>query len=255
MNNRNILFIIVIIFALLAFTDYCLATELDTLKADFLKGNYRRVIFEGQAQMKKFNFSSSHELSYILGLSYLKEGNLTAAEESFKRVIKDAKGELNTQASLGLADTYLIGGQLQDAEDIYSRIIADQPNTNLKAAMLYRQGLAEFKKGNNSRGNEYLLKLKKDFPLSPELKLATSIPRIYSTLRETQEYSVQVGFFTSNKNADSFNAELLVRGFPAYLEQANNGWRVKVGRFKSVREAMDLASKLSQEGFPTKVCP
>lgn len=253
MGKKNILFIIVL--SLLFFPGYSLAAELNTLKANFLQGNYRRVIFEGQTQIKKFNFNSSPDLSYILGLSYLKEGNLAAAEESFKRVIKDARGELNTQAKLGLADTYLIGGQLQEAEDIYNGILVEQPNTNLKAAILYRQSRVEFKKGNNSQGNAYLFRLKRDFPLSPELKLSTGIPRVYPSSRNGQEYSVQVGFFTNSENANSFKSKLLAHNFPAYLEQASNGWRVKVGRFKSEEEAVDLESKLSQEGFPTKICP
>ncbi|MEI6831777.1 MAG: SPOR domain-containing protein [Candidatus Omnitrophota bacterium] len=253
MNKKNLLSIIV--FVLFSFPSFCSAAELNTIKADFLAGNYRRVIFEGQVKIKKFNFDSSLELNYILGLSYLKEGNLVAAEESFKRVIKDARGQLNTQGRLGLADTYLIGGQLQDAEDIYNEIIIDQANTSLKAAVLYRQSQLEFKKGDNSKGNEYLLKLKKDFPLSPELKLSSGIPRVYSSSQKNKEYSVQVGFFTNSQNANSFKSKLLDRDFPAYLEQVNNGWRVKVGRFKSVQEAIDLESKLSQEGFPTKICP
>ncbi len=253
MSKKNILCIIVFIF--LSLPCYCLPSELDTLKVNFLQGNYQRVIFEGQNQIKKFNFNSSDELSYILGLSYLKIGNLTAAEESFNRVIKNTRGQLNTQAKLGLADTYLIGGKLQEAEDLYNKIITEKPNTSLKAAILYRQSLAGFKKGNNSQGNEYLFKLKKAFPLSPELKLNTGIPRVYAFSPDGQEYSVQVGFFTNRENANSFKSKLSARNFPAYLEQANGGWRVKVGRLKSVQEAVDLESKLSQEGFPTKICP
>ena len=251
MSKKNILFF----FILLSFPSYCLASELDTLKTDFLQGNYRRVIFEGQALMKESNFNGSDELNYMLGLSYLKIGNLAAAQESFNRVLKDARGQLNTQARLGLADTYLIGGKLQDAEDIYNKIITDQPNTNLKAAIIYRQSLAGFKKGNNAQGNEYLYKLKKDFPFCPELKSNTGIPRVYASSQETQEYSVQVGFFTNSENANSFKSKLLARGFSAYLEQVSGGWRVKVGRFKSAQDAVDLENKLSKEGFPTKVCP
>lgn len=252
-GKKNILGILV--FILLAFPAYLGAAGLDSLKVDFLQGNYHRVIFEGENQISKFNFNSSDELSYILGLSYLKTGNLKSAEESFKRVIKDARGTLNTQAKLGLADTYLINGQLQEAADIYNAILAEQPNTKFKAAILYRQSLAEFKKGNNSQGNEYLSKLKNDFPLSSELSLTMNIPRSYSVLPKNQEYSVQVGFFTNKENADGFKSKLLDRDFPAYTEQASNGWRVKVGRFKNEQEAVDLERKLSQDGFPTKICP
>ncbi|MFH1190771.1 MAG: SPOR domain-containing protein [Candidatus Omnitrophota bacterium] len=253
MLKKSILFFFVLIS--LFFSGYCLASELDLLKADFLRGNYRRVIFEGQSQMNKFNFKGGDELSYLVGLSYLKLGDLAAAEESFKRVLKDAQGQLITQARLGLADTYLIGGQLLDAEDNYNKIIIDQPDTHLKAAILYRQSWIGFKKGNNAQGNEYLSKLKKDFPACPELKSTLDILQVYPTLMEDQEYSVQVGFFANQENADNFTSKLSSRGFPAYLEQAGSGWRVKVGRFKHEQEAIDLESKLAQEGFLTKVCP
>lgn len=253
MSKKNILFFLVFVVCFSA--SYCLAAELDSIKTDYLEGNYRRVIFEGNAMMQKFNFSSLSELSYILGLSNLKIGNLVAAEESFKRVIKNAQGELNAQARMGLADTYLIGGQFQDAEDIYNKIIIDQPNTSLKAAILYRQSLAGFKKGNNSQGNDYLSKLKKDFPFCSELKLSGGIPRVNFSATENQEYSVQVGFFTNHENASSFRSKLLTQGYPAYLEQISNGWRVKVGNFKNKQDAVNLENKLSGEGFPTKVCP
>ena len=66
---------------------------------------------------------------------------------------------------------------------------------------------------------------------------------------------MQVGFFANNENADSLKDKLLNKGYPAYVERLGAGSRVRVGRFKARREALDLGNKLSKEGFPTKVTP
>ena len=233
----------------------CWPADLDRMKADFLRGNYRRVIFEGLAQLDRIDIRASDELNYILGLSYLKENNLGQAQESFKRALKNPSGKFRTQATLGLADTYLIAGQYQEAEDIYNKLLNEEPDTGLKAALLYRLSQSGFKKGDNRQGNEYLFKLKKDFPLSPELKLTSGIPRIEVSLKDAGEYCVQAGFFANTVNANNLKERLCVLGFPAYVEAAAGGYRVRAGRFKARDEAVDLESKLSKEGFPTKLCP
>jgi tetratricopeptide (TPR) repeat protein len=160
---------------------------------------------------------------------------------------------------LGLADAYLMAGRFQEARDIYIKLITDDPNSSQKAAVLHRLSQLEFKKGNTREGNDYLSKLKRDFPLSPELRLDKGLPLIIappvSLLKDTGEYSVQVGFFTSSDNANNFKNKLLAENYPAYLEDSGTGYRVKVGRFKSQKEALDLESKLSKEGFQTKACP
>ena len=231
------------------------AAELDGLKADFLQGNYRRVIFEGQGQVGSRNIQGADELNYLLGLSYLKEANLTLAQDCFQRILENASSKFRVEATLGLADTYLMVGQFQDADNIYRKLIEDNPNISLKAAILYRLSQSGFKQGNNSEGNEYLLKLKKDFPLSSELKLTRGIPQVKSVAQGRDVYSVQVGFFSNRENANNFKAKLLIKGYPAYVEESSGGCRVRVGRFKTEREALDLGSKLSQEGFSIKICP
>jgi len=236
----------------------CWAADLDALKVDFLQGNYRRVIFEGQAQVDRINIGATDELNYILGLSYLKEGELDLAQGSFRRILNNQKSKFKDQATLGLADTFLIAGQFQEAEEIYNKLITDQPNSSQKAAVLYRLSRLEFKRGNNQRGNDYLSKLKRDFPLSPELRSSSALEIINrmpdAVVKKTGEYSVQVGFFSNYSNASKFRDKLLAKDFPAYIENSAGGYRVRVGKFKAQKEALDLESKLSQEGFQTKVC-
>lgn len=258
MKRNNLFFAFLIFFIIPVIAQ---AADLDSLKADFLQGNYRRVIFEAQDQLGKTNISGAEELNYILGLSYLKEGKLEQAQECFKRILSTSSGKFKAPANLGLADAYLMAGRFQEARDIYDELIVDDSNSSQKAAVLYRLSQLEFKKGNIQQGNNYLSKLKRDFPLSPELRLDKGLPLItpitppVSPLKDTGEYSVQVGFFTNSSNANNLKNKLLAGNYPAYLEDSGGGYRVKVGRFKSRKEALDLESKLSKEGFQTKICP
>jgi len=234
---------------------FCWAAGLDTLKMDFLQGNYRRVIFEGQPQVERMHPANADELNYILGLSYLKESKLGLAGDCFRRILNNPGSKFKEVASLALADTYLVAGQFQQAEDIYNKLIADNSNSSQKPAVWYRLSQLEFKRGDQNKGNDYWFKLKRDFPLSPELRLTKGIAFINTPVNQTGEYSIQLGFFTNSVNANNFKDRLLRKNYPAYVESFGTGFRVKVGRFKLEKEALDLESKLSQEGFATKICP
>lgn len=239
------------------------AIEIDALKADFLQGNYRQVIFEAEAQRQGINLGNTDELNYILGLSYLKEGKVSAAQDCFLRILNNPSGKFKGRATLGLADTYLIQSRFPEAQDLYNKLINDDSNTSLKAAVLYRLSQLEFKRNNHQQGNYYLTKLKKDFPLSPELRSNQSLGLIGEISKVTDkvvdgeggEHCVQVGFFSNSTNASNLKNKLLAKDFPAYVENASGGYRVRVGKFKTQKQALDLEEKLSQEGFPTKLCP
>jgi len=234
---------------------FCQAQELDILKTDFLQGNYRRVIFEGQAQIDQINLGNTDELNYILGLSYLKESKIILAQGCFERILSNPKSKFYQAASLALADTYLVAGQFQPALDGYNKLIVDDPQSNQQPAILYRLSQLELKRGAYQKSNDYWFKLKRDFPLSPELRSTKGIGSINVSASQTNEYSVQAGFFTNSANAHNLKNTLLSKNYPAYVENFGAGFRVRVGKFKSQKEALDLESKLAQDGFAAKVCP
>jgi len=231
------------------------AANLDALKADFLQGNYRRVILEGLAQKEHFNIQGTDELNYLLGLSYLKEDKLEQAQDCLRRILNNPLSKFKEQASLVLADTYLIKGQYQEAEDLYGKLLENNPNTSFRAAILYRLSQSGYRKGNKEQFDEYLSKLKRDFPLSLELRPNRGIPRSEPFLSANAEFSVQVGFFGKYLNAVNFKNKLAASGYTAYIEGSNEGYRVKVGKFKTQMEALDTENKLSRDGFSTKLCP
>ena len=261
---QKIKFILVFWF-LLILPSFCWALDLDTLKIDFLQGNYRRVIFEGQAQLGRMHLGNLDELNYILGLSYLKESKLDLAGDCFRRILNNPDSKFKKEASLALADTYLVSGQFSQAQDSYNKLIVDDFNSNQRSAILYRLSQLESKRGNQQKGNDYLFKLKSDFPLSPETRVTKGISLVSFPLGAgeclinpsagTGEYFVQVGFFSNRDNARKLNDELLNKNYPAYTENLDGGYRVKVGKLKLQKDAQELEQKLSRDGFATKVCP
>ncbi len=251
--KKNKFILVFLIFFILPSISWAL--EIDVLKTDFLQGNYRRVIFEGQVQLDRMHLGNADELNYILGLSYLKESKLDLAQNCFQNILSNSNSKYKQEASLALADTYLVSGQFQQAEDKYCKLIINDSNSILKPAILYRLSQLEFKRGNQQKGNDYWFKLKRDFPLSPELRLTKGITTIKISANETGEYSIQVGFFINIVNANNFKNTLVSKNYPAYVESFGTGYRVKVGRFKLQKEAQDLERKLFQDGFQTKLCP
>jgi tetratricopeptide (TPR) repeat protein len=263
MLKKNKFILVLLLFFILP--GICWALDLETLKIDFLQGNYRRVIFEGQAEAQRMHLGNTDELNYILGLSYLKEAKPDLAQDCFRRVLSNSNSKIKPEAALGVGDAYLITGQFQQAEDTYNKLISDDPNSRQKSAVLYRLSQLESRRGNHQKASEYLFKLKRDFPLSAELRVTKDISQVLLPVAVGEclinsstgagEYSVQLGFFGSNENARKFKDELLSKNYPAYIENLGQGYRVKVGRFKSEKEALDLEGKLTQEGYQTKVCP
>ncbi|MDO8489332.1 MAG: SPOR domain-containing protein [Candidatus Omnitrophota bacterium] len=251
-------FCVIISLSFLIIPSACWAVDMDNIKVDFLEGNYRRVIFECEAQSSQVDNPGSDELNYILGLSYLKEAKLEQAQDCFKRILEGSLDKFKQQAQLGLTDTYLLGGRFQDAEDIYNKLITTGSNTSQKAAILYRLSQLELKKGNNQQANDYLSKLRREFPLSPELRLNKNLvlmDKPEATIIGAGEYSVQVGFFSNSSNANLLRDKLLAKGFLAYIENSSSSYRVKVGRLQTLKEALDLEGRLSKEGFQTKIYP
>ncbi len=232
------------------------ALNLDQAKIYFLSGDYKSAIQEGEKLLAKdANSPHSDELYYILGLSYLKDGNFLRASDIFEIILKEFKSSaFGDEARLSLGDTYFLRGDYDKAEERYNGLINNNPRTKLKAALYYRLSQVGFKKGKTQQAKEYLDKLKTEFPANLEMRLNKdlySLSDIY--------YTVQVGSFASYNNARNLSNKLINKGYDAYIEEVNTddtkAYRVRVGRLKSRLEAMQLEKELSSLGHPTKIIP
>jgi len=244
-------------FYLLSFAFSGYALNLDKLKVYLLEGDYKGAISEGERLIA--GDAHSDELYYILGLSYLKDGNYLRACDIFEIILKEFKNsEFGDEARLGLGDTYFLRGDFVKAEDCYKDLIESNPQTRLKAQAYCRLSQTGYKNGNMQQGKEYLDKLKQDFPLNLESMLNKDLYPLSDSSSDTY-YTVQVGSFTNITNARNLTEKLIQKGYPAYMEEASfkgkASYRVRVGKLRLRQEILTLENKLSREGYPTKICP
>lgn len=231
------------------------ALNIDHVKAAFISGDYKAAILEGEKILadsgKDYNVD---ELYYILGLSYLKDGNYLRASDIFEIIINELKNSrYKPEAKLGLADTYFFRGDFLRAKKAYLDLELDKEAARLKPVVYYRLSQCEAKLGNTNPAKDYFDKLNREFPLNAESGLESC------SLSRDFYYSVQVGSFLSKTNAENLLRQLERKGYPAYIQEGiSQGaaiYRVRSGKLATRQEAAELGSKLSGEGYPTKICP
>lgn len=234
---------------------FAFALNLDRLKVNFLNSDYKSAISEGEKILAANKATvESEELYYILGLSYLKDGNLLRASDIFEIILKEFRDSAFAQeARLGLADTYFLRGDYEKASAYYKEFISDDAQGRLKALALYRLSQCAFKQGQTQEGKEYLDKLNTQYPLNFEARLNKDISA------PADFYAVQVGSFANPVNANNLCSRLVKRGYEAYVQEIDSGgkksYRVRVGRLTSRSEAGQLEGRLSADGYPTKIVP
>ena len=235
------------------------ALNLDKLKTYFLNGDYGQAISEGEKLLAgSGNSRDIDELYYILGLSYLKDGNFLRASDIFEIILGEFKASAFTEETyLALGDTYFLKGDFAKAKDGYEKLINNYPGTKLRAEAYYRLAQVGYKTDDAELAKEYSQKLKEGFPANPELKLSKDLCPIPDS--SDFYYTVQVGAFSNKVNAGNLTKKLIENGYPAYVEELSSegkpSYRVRVGKVSRHQEAQQLQEKLSFQGYPTKICP
>jgi tetratricopeptide (TPR) repeat protein len=236
------------------------ALNLDKLKVYFLEGDYGSAIKEGEKAIATAGQAKGlDELYYILGLSYLKDGNYLRASDIFEIIIREFKdSRFKEEAQIGLGDAYFLRQDFNKAQDQYNALLNKNPRTLLKAQLYYRLSETAFKKGDAQLGKTYLDKLNSEFPSNLETKSANELCLLPSA-SEDAYYNVQVGAFSSATNAKNLLSKLTQKGYPAYIQEQKlkgaKSYRVKVGKSKNRDEIVSLGNKLSLEGYPARICP
>ncbi len=92
---------------------------------------------------------------------------------------------------------------------------------------------------------------------SDSASLTTSEPARKSTSSQTDaslyHYHVQVGAFRMELYANRLLEELMEQNFPAFLVHTGNIYRVYVGAFSSLSEAIKMERLLKRAGYPTVI--
>ena len=77
---------------------------------------------------------------------------------------------------------------------------------------------------------------------------------ITETLDTTGKYQVQIGLFRQENYAKDLLNELIVNGYPAYIQYDDRGYYVvKVGNYPNLSEAVKMEQQLKNDGYQTLV--
>ncbi len=125
---------------------------------------------------------------------------------------------------------------------------------SLNDGALYLWGVCALQLDHLEEGRLALERLMTQYPESPWRVQAQRVLQ-----QGTFAYCVQVGSFSSERNAEKFSSELKRRGYASEVGEGVLGgktfYRVRVGRFGSRMEAEGELKRLKQEGFPGRVFP
>ena len=70
---------------------------------------------------------------------------------------------------------------------------------------------------------------------------------------ETLNYSVQTGAFRNQRYAQALLFELQEMEFPARIERGDGYYRVQVGNYATLSEAIAMEQRLKRAGYPTVI--
>ena len=260
MKNKYIVVIfLALIVSLLSGQIKSSAATLEEAELLFLGENYPAVIEE----CEKFLSSSSRsrfkdEAYYLMGVAFLKEKMFDEARKNFEIVISNyPKSDVVDDAYLNLADAYLLEGDIDKALSLYEEILSKYEKSPVSSFALFGLGRCYQSKGRWEEARSYFQKVIKDYPLSFEAELASDI------LKDEFYFTVQVGSFINEKNANNLCYELKEKGYDAYISEIqepanfvnNKHYRVRVGKFGTRMEAENVKEQLETKGYPTRIFP
>ncbi|MDD5270853.1 MAG: tRNA (N6-isopentenyl adenosine(37)-C2)-methylthiotransferase MiaB, partial [Candidatus Omnitrophica bacterium] len=225
----------------------------ETVEEYFVSGDYENTVREGVKQV-----GSSREqdkLYYMIGTSLNKIGRYDLARKNYNQIIGSfPRSRFSPLAQLGIADSYYLAGDYKNALAEYEKYITKYPKSEGGATAYFRLAKSAQKEGKWQAARNYYQKVRGEYPMSFEAQMAAQ-----ALGEEILFFTVQVGSFNKKSNALKLCDELVKKGYPASIvksgQQAEESYRVRVGKLDAREAAEELAKKLRAEGLPTKVLP
>jgi len=226
------------------------AVSLSKAKEAYLYGDYNKAV---RICLESLDRSETSEALYFAGLSFFKLHEHAKARDKFKRLLVSFKNsKFFDSAIVKLVDTYFLDGDLDKAKSLYKSIINKYSNLEYKALVYLRLAQVSAKQGDWPNKNRYARLVVDNYPDSLERKFANRL------LKRGDFFTVQVGAFSSKKNAINF-ANKLKKDFEVYVvsetEEEVTLYKVRIGKYVTKERVKRIQSKLSEQGYPARIYP
>lgn len=198
---------------------------------------------------------AAQEVDIIPYLKMIEQGKL----EEVKSKLLDLKNDYPKSSNLIFLEGVLTENG-QDAVALYQNLLEKFPKSTYADAALYRTYSYYFALGLYNTADKNLDRLKKDYPESPYIKMASANVvqnDVEETVQSTNEnnvlhsdddkvylYSVQAGAFTNSANASTLKKEIESVGMVSFIKEKNVAGTVfnvvYVGKFETRKDAEDF---------------
>lgn len=181
------------------------------------------------------------EVSYFRALSLMKLERFEEARPILSSLEEEALDPaIRSQAAFSLGDSYYFNNFRSQADAQYQEALRKYPDADEASTIRRVLGFS------NTAGPG---------PVPGGLPPGSS-SRQWVT-EEIPLYTVQVGSFARERNAERLLNKLLRNHYDAYISRDGtpSHFRVRVGRLPAVEEARMLEDRLKKDGYPTKIFP
>ncbi len=232
---------------------YSYAPALDKAVKLLLKNDYYAAIDECNQLERVLTGNDKAELLYVKGECFSSLGKYEEARDFFKQGINPAKGEISTKIYIAIADTYFMEHGYDKAISIYKQLL-DKKGADYEAALLFKLGKAYQRNSKWTKSKYYFDQLEKKYPQSFEREI------VKKSSVGGNFFTIQVGCFSSQGNAEKLRKDLLSKGYAVYVTpfQSNGSklFRVRVGEYVSLLAAEHTELELKNiEHLPTHIFP
>ncbi|MBK7230126.1 MAG: SPOR domain-containing protein [Ignavibacteriales bacterium] len=196
----------------------------------------------------------AQEVDIVPYLKMIEQGKL----EEAKAKLLDLKTDNPKSSNLIFLEAVLTENG-QDAVALYQTLVDKHPKSTYADASLYRLYSYYFALGLYNTADKNLAKLKKDYPESPYIKMA-SVNVVKNEVEETPHqttetinqnekendfnFTVQAGAFTNTANANVLKKDIDNAGMVSFIKEKNVAGTtfnvVYVGKFETRKEAEDF---------------
>ena len=237
------------------------AMNIDGVKQHFLKGEWKDAIREGEKLLAGAVRDSSDldQLYYYLGLCYFKDGQFLRSADIFEIIIKEfPKSRFVEHALYASIESYGSAGDYDAAVRKSQEFLQSYPQSPYASGVARQTALYKNRTGIQAKAVPATIA----HPAGeegPDVVLASDLMSGNATVPAASSFWVQVGAFSSDRNADNLAAKLTAASYTTIVARAvskgKSVYKVRVGPYPTREEALTLSKKLSLQGYPTKVVP
>jgi TolA-binding protein len=232
-----------------------------SLQFDFSQGNYIGAIEKFKEFKKLFPKSPLiSQISWLYASSLLATDQSKLAEKEFRKIIKsNPQSEWAQWAQMGVGDCFFVSGKFAEATIEYKKVLGEYSSSETSPPALVGLIKSLYQLGEIEKATLYYNLYKDKFASGiqgsqsfSQIVALSSQSKIESSEKISGvQYTIQVGVFSSEKNASQMAKKFKLKGHKVFQPKKEvdkkSYFTVQIGIFDSYEKAQTFKEKLEKE--------